>query len=142
MSNQDGERKGNPLGICAGLAVIVITFFGGFIFMMSNIRDLGIGQILFFMMVVPMIGFFVGFAIIIKTNPGSGFAGGLFGGSFFRHRYGLATQTVEKNYIHEPPAFCSSYGGSITSENIEWVGPLSVKCPYCAATLPTSKREI
>jgi uncharacterized Zn-finger protein len=25
---------------------------------------------------------------------------------------------------------------------VEWVGPLSIKCPYCGATLNTAKREV
>jgi predicted RNA-binding Zn-ribbon protein involved in translation (DUF1610 family) len=99
-------------------------------------------MILLFMMGFPMIGCVIGFAIIYKTN-GSGF----FMGSAFRPQ-GLfrpayrQEKTVERSFVHEPPGFCSSCGGNITTEDVEWVGPLSVKCPYCGATLPTTKREV
>ncbi|MHA1908726.1 MAG: hypothetical protein ACW98Y_15610 [Candidatus Thorarchaeota archaeon] len=141
MSNQNDEP--NMMGMCAGIAVIVIFFFGGFISMfMFDIFELGVGMILFFMMGFPIIGCIIGFAIIYKTNGSRGFMGfnfrgpGFFGASYKQER------TVERNFVHGPPAFCSSCGGTITTEDVEWVGPLSVKCPYCGATLPTTKREI
>ncbi len=48
----------------------------------------------------------------------------------------------EKSFVHEPPRFCTDCGASLSSEEIEWVGPLSVKCPYCGATHATEKREV
>ncbi|MDF1540876.1 MAG: hypothetical protein P1Q69_18405 [Candidatus Thorarchaeota archaeon] len=141
MSGQKDEP--NMMGMCTGMAVIIIFFFGGFISMFTfDIFEMGVGMILFFMMGIPMIGFLLGAAIIIKSNPRSTFTRGFMGGGLFAPRYERGGQTVERNFIHEPPAFCSGCGGSITSEDIEWVGPLSVKCPYCGVTLPTSKREI
>ena len=140
MSTDDGP---NMMGICAGIAVIVIFFFGGFISMfMFDIFEMGVGMILFFMMVIPMIGFLIGAAIIIKSSPSRSFATGFMGGGLFSPRFAEGGHSKERNFIHEPPSFCSSCGASISTEDVEWVGPLSVKCPYCGATLPTAKREI
>ena len=135
MSVQNDEP--NVVGMMAGIAVIMISFFGGFIFMMTNIRNLGVGEILFYMMGIPMIGALIGVTIILKTNGTRGFMGPIFRSAGYR-----SERTVERNFVHEPPAFCAGCGGNITSEDVEWVGPLSVKCPYCGATLPTTKREI
>ncbi|MFW9908008.1 MAG: hypothetical protein ACFFEF_05490 [Candidatus Thorarchaeota archaeon] len=134
----DSNDEPNMLGLCAGMAIIMIFFFGGFISMfMFDIWEMGVGAILFFMMGIPMIGAIIGIAIIIKTNG----AFGIMRPFLSQARYGTG-RTAERSYVHEPPSFCSSCGGSISAENIEWVGPLSVKCPYCGATLPTAKREV
>ena len=98
-----------------------------------------VGTILFYVMVVPMISFLVGAGIILygmkDSMPSRGF--GMFG------MMGASNEAQkEKSYIHEPPRFCTECGASINSEQIEWVGPLSVKCPYCGATLATEKREV
>ncbi|MFW9806386.1 MAG: hypothetical protein ACFFFK_06615 [Candidatus Thorarchaeota archaeon] len=121
-----------------GMIVMVGGFFGGFMqFFWIDTHDVGL--ILFYVMVVPMISFLVGAGIILygmkDSMPRRGF--GMFG------MMGAATEAPkEKSYIHEPPRFCTECGASINSEQIEWVGPLSVKCPYCGATLATEKREV
>ncbi len=141
MTGQTDEP--NVMGMCAGIAVIIVFFFGGFISLfMFDVFNLGVGMILFFLMGIPMIGCLIGFAIIYKTNGSRGLIGSAFRPvGLFRPAYSQE-RTVEKNFVHEPPTFCSSCGGNITAEDVEWVGPLSVKCPYCGATLPTTKREI
>lgn len=121
-----------------GMIVMVGGFFGGFM-QFFWIDTHNVGTILFYVMVVPMISFLVGAGIILygmkDSMPSRGF--GMFG------MMGASNEAQkEKSYIHEPPRFCTECGASINSEQIEWVGPLSVKCPYCGATLATEKREV
>ena len=67
--------------------------------------------------------------------PSRGF--GLFG------MMGAAAEAPkEKTFIHAPPQKCNQCKASLSSEEIEWVGPLSIKCPYCGATHATEKREV
>ncbi len=122
-----------------GMIVMIGGFFGGFfqIFWMDNME---VDTILFYVMVVPMMSFLIGAGIIfygMKDSIGSrGF--GLFGMMGSR----VSATPKEKSFIHEPPRFCSECGATLSSEEIEWVGPLSVKCPYCGATHATEKREV
>lgn len=122
-----------------GMIVMVGGFFGGFMqfFWMDN---MDVGTILFYVMVVPMISFLVGAGIMLygmkDSMSRSGF--GLFG----MMGAGVAETPKEKTFIHEPPRFCSDCGATMSSEGIEWVGPLTVKCPYCGATHATEKREV
>ena len=115
-----------------GMIVMVGGFFGGFMqFFWMDARD--VGTILFYVMVVPMVSFLVGAGIMVygmKDDMQSGRIG-LFG-------MGSRAAPKEKSYIYEPPRFCSA----LSSEEIEWVGPLSVRCPYCGATHATEKREV
>ncbi len=122
-----------------GMIVMIGGFFGGFMqfFWMDNMN---VGTILFFVMVVPMMSFLIGAGIMIygmKDSIGAG-GFGIFGMMGSRTR----SAPKEKSYIHEPPRFCSECGATLSSEEIEWVGPLSVKCPYCGATHATEKREV
>jgi hypothetical protein len=122
-----------------GMIVMVGGFFGGFMqfFWMD---DMNTGTILLYMMVVPMISFLIGAGIIMYGMKDSMSIGGfgLFGMTGTR----AAETPKEKSFVHEPPRFCNDCGASLSSEEIEWVGPLSVKCPYCGATHATEKREI
>ena len=119
-----------------GMIVMIGGFFGGFMqFFWMDIRD--VGSILFYVMVVPMVSFLVGAGIMVygmKDDMQSG-RFGLFG-------MGARAAPKEKSYIYEPPRFCSECRAPLSSEEIEWVGPLSVKCPYCGATHATEKREV
>ena len=122
-----------------GMIVMIGGFFGGFmqIFWMDNWET---GTILFYLMVVPMVSFLVGAGIMMygmkDSMPMRGF--GLFGAMGARND----EAPKEKTFIHEPPRFCSDCGATMSSEGIEWVGPLTVKCPYCGATHATEKREV
>jgi hypothetical protein len=122
-----------------GMIVMIGGFFGGFM-QFFWIDTNNVGTILLYVMVVPMVSFLVGAGIMLygmkDSLPTRGF--GLFG------MMGASTNDTpsEKSYIHEPPRFCSDCGATLSSEQIEWVGPLSVKCPYCGATHATEKREV
>ena len=120
-----------------GMIVMIGGFFGGFMqfFWMD---DFDVGTILFYVMVVPMISFLVGAGIMIYGMKDDMQIGrmGLFG------MMGNRAASKEKSYVYEPPRICSECKAPLSSEEIEWVGPLSVKCPYCGATHATEKREI
>ncbi|MHA1943217.1 MAG: hypothetical protein ACW96M_02365 [Candidatus Thorarchaeota archaeon] len=122
-----------------GMIVMIGGFFGGFmqIFWMDNWE---VENILFYMMVVPMMSFLIGAGIMIYGMKDSMSRGGfgLFGMMGARAR----EAPKEKSFIHEPPSFCKECGASLSSEEIDWVGPLSVRCPYCGATHATEKREV
>ena len=121
------------------MIVIVIGFFGGF-FQIFWIDTDNIGTLLLYVMVVPMVSFLVGAGIMIygmkDSMPMRGM--GLFGMMGAR----TAEAPKEKSFVHVPPRFCTDCGASISSEDVEWVGPLSIKCPYCGATHATEKREV
>ena len=123
-----------------GLIIMVGGFFGGFMsFFWTDTRD--IGTILLYMMFIPFMSFCIGGAIIAYGNKDSLPLGrGSFG--LFGAMARMDDAPKEKSYIHEPPSFCKDCGASLSSEEIEWVGPLSVKCPYCGATHRTEKREV
>lgn len=120
----------------AGIGIIMIFFVGGFIMMIIGLQagNTGIGTILFWIFFVPIIGIIIGVPLIVKSMDGghTGFLGSLRG----------QNGPDASSYIHEPPSFCRSCGASISLENVEWVGPLTVKCPYCGATMPTVKRRV
>ena len=122
-----------------GMIVMVGGFFGGFMqfFWMD---DMNVGTILFYVMVVPMISALIGIGIMMYGMKDSMSFGriGLFGMMGSRAPAGQK----EKSFIHEPPRFCSDCGATLSSEEIDWVGPLSVKCPHCGATHATEKREV
>jgi hypothetical protein len=122
-----------------GMIVMIGGFFGGFmqLFWMDTHET---GTILFYVIVIPMVSFFVGAGIMLYGMKDDMQAGrfGLFGMMGTRN----TEAPREKSFIHEPPRFCKECGASLSSEEIEWVGPLSVKCPYCGATHATEKREV
>ncbi|MFW9974747.1 MAG: hypothetical protein ACFFDQ_05760 [Candidatus Thorarchaeota archaeon] len=122
-----------------GIIVMIGGFFGGFMqFFWLDTHN--VGTILLWVMVVPMLSFCIGAGIIMygmkDAMPTRGV--GLFGPMVQRN----LDAPKEKTFIHEPPRFCSDCGATLSSEGIEWVGPLTVKCPYCGATHATEKREV
>ena len=133
------EKKTNMTGVMVGVLVTVATFFGGFmLFFTQDISQMGIFQILLFVMFIPFVGAIIGVTIMIRSMNID-----IFGGvGTFNARMGSGERVVEKSYVHEPPPFCSSCGGKLASEDVDWIGPLTVKCPYCGATLQTEKREV
>ena len=119
-----------------GMIVMIGGFFGGFMqfFWMD---DMNVGTILLYVMVIPMVSFLIGAGIILygmkDALPTRGI--GLFGVT-------RPDEKKEKTFIHEPPRFCEDCGAALSAEGIEWVGPLTVRCPYCGATHATEKREV
>ncbi len=121
-----------------GMIVIVGGFFGGFMqFFWMDTHD--VGTILFYVLVIPMISALVGTGIILYGIRDSLRHFGLAGLAAARQVGNIAK---EKSYVHEPPRVCKDCGATLTAKEVEWVGPLTVKCPYCGATHPTEKREV
>jgi hypothetical protein len=121
-----------------GIIVMIGGFFGGFMqFCWMDTHD--VGTILFYVLGVPMISFILGFAIMMYGMKDSIQANrfGMFGMMAAR-----SDASKEKSFVHEPPRFCEDCGASLSAETIEWVGPLTIKCPYCGASHATEKREV
>ncbi|MFW9918791.1 MAG: hypothetical protein ACFFED_04280 [Candidatus Thorarchaeota archaeon] len=134
MCYANADNEGNPVGMMAGICIMMLSFFGGFLFMIDNIDNLGVGGILFFLMVVPMLGFFIGFVVIYKTNKNIFPTTGMFRPT--------RSTSHEVSYVYEPPEKCPNCKGILSAETIEWVGPLTAKCPYCGSSVKTEKRRV
>lgn len=119
-----------------GIGVIVIFFFGGFIMMIMGLEsgNMGIAMILFYILVIPVIGVVIGMPLMLKGIGGSPF--GILQSSTSKD------DEQDSSYIHEPPDFCKECGASLSADNVEWAGPLTARCPYCGATMKTVKREL
>ncbi len=135
MSNESDTNGTNVMGMMAGICIIIISFFGGFLFMIDNIDTLSVGGILFFILVVPMIGCFIGLAVIMKSTKWNLMARGAF-------KTPRPARSSEVTYVEELPETCPNCKASIATESIEWVGPLTAKCPYCGSTIRTEKRRV
>lgn len=96
--------------------------------------NIGVGMILFYILVIPVIGVIIGMPLMLKGIGTSSF--GMFQSSAPK------LDSKDSSYIHEPPDFCKECGASLSAENVEWAGPLTAKCPYCGATMKTEKREV
>lgn len=103
--------------------------------MIDNIDTLSVGGILFFILVVPIIGCFIGLAVIMKSTKWNIMSGGPF-------RTLQPARSSEATYIEELPTICPNCKASIATDSIEWVGPLTAKCPYCGSAIRTEKRQI
>jgi hypothetical protein len=42
--------------------------------------------------------------------------------------------------LYQVPSRCPSCGASISTEDVDWVGPLQARCPYCGDTMDAEKR--
>ena len=125
-------------GMMCGIAIIVLGGISGLILFISNAGGASFPFSLFYLLGIPFIAIMIGVTLILRSVPFPG-------GSMFARRTGRPMDTVpssEASFIHETPSTCSSCGASINAEIVEWVGPLSIKCPYCGATLNTEKREV
>jgi DNA-directed RNA polymerase subunit RPC12/RpoP len=135
--SDDSSSKGCATTII-GMIIMVGGFFGGFM-QFFWIDTHNVGLILFYVLVVPMISFLVGAGVIIYGMRKRVGTTGAFGLAMNPR---MLAASKEKSYVYQPPRFCSDCGAALTSEGIEWVGPLTIKCPYCGATQPAEKREI
>lgn len=131
--------------ICFGVSLIVITFLVGMIMMVNSIMSgaFDVGLILFYTLGLPMLGCLVAMPFItsgvrsgLKASPAR---------TIPLRSFPTATQSetvAGATYVYEPPTVCPDCGGKLTSSNIEWVGPLTVKCPYCGSSIPAVKRQV
>ena len=51
-------------------------------------------------------------------------------------------ERTKEKVIYQVPAVCPSCGASISQEEVDWVGPLQAKCPYCRATIEVEKKSL
>ncbi len=125
-------------GMMCGIAIIVLGGISGLILFISNAGGASFPLSLFYLLDIPFIAVMIGVTLILRSVPFPG-------GSMFARRTGRPVDTrpsAEKSFIYETPGTCSSCGAGINAETVEWVGPLSIKCPYCGATLDTVRREV
>ncbi len=131
-------RSCGVTGMMCGITIIVIGGITGLILFISNAGGDSFPFSLFYLLGIPFIACMIGVTLILRSIPFPG-------GSMFARRTGRPVGTglsAETSFIHEIPKTCSSCGAGINPETVEWVGPLSIKCPYCGATLNTVRREV
>jgi hypothetical protein len=42
--------------------------------------------------------------------------------------------------VYQAPSLCTSCGASLSTDDVDWVGPLQLQCPYCNATIDAKER--
>jgi DNA-directed RNA polymerase subunit RPC12/RpoP len=117
-----------------GVAFMMLgALFGFYLFFDSLFFAGSVIQAIFSFMIVALINIFGGVAIIVRSR------GGLHAAGLIAPR---ETRAVEKTYVYGPPSFCSTCGADLNPQNVDWAGPLTVKCPYCGASHDAIKREV
>lgn len=48
---------------------------------------------------------------------------------------------VDRRIIYQVPSKCPQCGGSLSNEEVDWVGPLQAKCPFCRTTVEAQPTE-
>ena len=43
--------------------------------------------------------------------------------------------------VYQVPSTCPSCGAGISNDEVDWIGPLQAKCPYCGATFEAEERR-
>ncbi|MBN2230076.1 MAG: hypothetical protein JW779_10860 [Candidatus Thorarchaeota archaeon] len=56
--------------------------------------------------------------------------------------HGHSSSRRERKSIYQVPSRCPSCAASISTEEVDWVGPLQAKCPYCMATIDVEERSL
>jgi len=47
----------------------------------------------------------------------------------------------EQRTIYQVPNRCPSCGASLSTEDVDYVGPLQIRCPYCSATVDVEEKR-
>jgi len=122
-----------------GISIIMISFFVGLFMMISGLEsgNMSVGLILFYVLGIPLIGMIIGVPIMISSGIGPESRRLL-----LASRHSTTSTSPSESFVHEPPTFCTNCGGKISNQNVDWVGPLTIKCPYCGSTLQTVRRRV
>jgi hypothetical protein len=48
---------------------------------------------------------------------------------------------VDRRIIYQVPSKCPECGASLSNEDVDWVGPLQAKCPFCRTTVEAKPSE-
>ena len=48
---------------------------------------------------------------------------------------------VDRRIIYQVPSKCPECGASLSNEDVDWVGPLQTKCPFCRTTVEAKPSE-
>lgn len=52
-----------------------------------------------------------------------------------------AVVRADRRIIYQVPRKCPECGGSLSNEEVDWVGPLQAKCPFCRTTIEAQPIE-
>ena len=58
------------------------------------------------------------------------------------HQAQSAHHERDDPYIYQVPAKCPECNASISTEEVDWVGPLQARCPYCHSTIEARRRPL
>ena len=53
----------------------------------------------------------------------------------------FSSSARDRKAIYQAPSVCSSCGASISTEDVDWVGPLQLKCPYCGYIMEAEEKN-
>jgi hypothetical protein len=53
----------------------------------------------------------------------------------------ISEREESQSYVYEVPSKYANYKACLNSEIIDWVGPLTIKCPYCGSTQKAEKKS-
>ena len=140
MRAESGSTAGKAVAVCFFIMWVIITFGMGFTFLQWGAP--GIIGIVPFMM--GIFGIVMCIAILkakstAKRLPrlGSGYSIST-GDSMYVERPSVS----ERKVIYQVPERCPSCGAPLSDEEVDWVGPLQARCPYCFATVNVTPRDL
>ena len=58
------------------------------------------------------------------------------------HQTQSAHHERDDPYIYQVPTKCPECNASISTEEVDWVGPLQARCPYCHSTIEARRRPL
>ncbi|MHA2067693.1 MAG: hypothetical protein ACXABY_25305, partial [Candidatus Thorarchaeota archaeon] len=76
-----------------------------------------------------------------RRRVGSGYSISTTGDAMYSDSGRLSYRRSSQRLAYQVPSRCPSCGGTLNSEQVEWVGPLQAQCPYCLATVNAVERD-
>ncbi|NHI83944.1 MAG: hypothetical protein EAX81_06555 [Candidatus Thorarchaeota archaeon] len=74
------------------------------------------------------------------VGVGSGYSISTTGDAMYADR--RRSYSPRRKVVFQVPPMCPSCGAPLSTESVEWVGPLECQCPYCFATVEAEEREL